>query len=134
MNHLRVLVFSLVVLLALVLPGLALAMTLGWKPLLFGQMPEEAGASFRLIDSVATGAVVSLVYVWLLWPIPKKLMAHAAIVFLIVEVIQSTAGLVFGDSVADAFVWQAFLVDALYAAIGVLLVVGWRSILTTTAR
>lgn len=134
MNHRRMLAFSLLVLLALVLPGLALAMTLGWKPLLFGDTPEAAGASFRLIDSVVTGVVVSLVYAWLLWPMTKNLAAHAVIVFLAVEAVQLLAGLVFGDSIADAFVWQAFLTDALYAAIGVLLVVGWRSIRATRAR
>jgi hypothetical protein len=69
---------------------------------------------------------VSLVYVWLLWPITKKLLAHALLVFVVVKAIQSAAGLMFGDSSAHAFVWRAFLLDAPYAAIGLSLVTGWR--------
>lgn len=72
---------------------------------------------------MTTGAAVSLAYVWFLWPIAKKLFVHAAIVFFAVEALQFIAGLVLGDAIADAFVWQAFLTDALYAAIGALLVV-----------
>ncbi|SFR94354.1 hypothetical protein SAMN05216570_0973 [Dyella sp. OK004] len=128
MNYRRMGAFSMLVLLALLVPGLILAMMLGWKPLLFGHTPDEMGVSFRLIDHIATGAATGLTYVWLLWPITKRLLAHVVIVFLAVEAIQSMAGLVLGDSVADAFVWQAFLVDALYAAVGLILVIGWRSV------
>lgn len=123
MNYPRIVVFSLLVLLALILPGTALAMTLGWKPLLFGHTLEGARASFGLIEGLATGTAVSLAYVWFLWPIARNLLVHAAIVFVAAEVLQSLAGLVRGDAIADAFVWQAFLTDALYAATGVLLVV-----------
>jgi hypothetical protein len=134
MNYLRISVFSLLVLIALLLPGLILAMMLGWNPLLFGRTPEEVGASFRLIEHLATGAAVGLVYAWLLWPVTKKILAHAAIVFLVAESFQSMAGLVLGGTIADAFVWQAFLIDAFYAATGVLLVFAWRSIRSCNAR
>ncbi|MDQ0010678.1 hypothetical protein J2T07_002884 [Luteibacter jiangsuensis] len=122
----RTAIFSSLVLLAMLVPGVVLAAMLGWKPLLFGHNPEQAGANFRLIELVLTGLASSLVYVWFLWPVTKRLVVHTLIVFLVVEAIQSLAGLVFGDSVADAFVWQAFLVDALYAAIGLSLVSGSR--------
>lgn len=134
MNYPRILAFSPLVLLALLLPGLTLAMMLGWRPFLFGHTSEAAGASFRLIEHAATGTAASLAYAWLLWPITKRLLAHAAIVFFAVEAFQSMAGLVLGNALADAFVWQAFLTDALYAATGVLLVVLWRSIRPSLAR
>ncbi|BFI94881.1 MAG: hypothetical protein RSP_03910 [Rhodanobacter sp.] len=134
MNYPRILAFSLLVLLALLLPGLTLAMMLGWEPLLFGHTPEEAGMSFQLIEQVATNTAVILTYVWLLWPITAKLLAHAAIVFFAVEAFQSVLGLIFCGALADALAWQAFLADALYAAIGVLLVIVWRSIRPRLAR
>lgn len=126
MIYRRMAIFSFLVLLALLVPGVALAAMLGWKPLLFGHNPEQSGANFRLIEIALTGPTASLVYVWFLWPVTKRLVAHALIVFLAVEAMQLLAGLVVGDSVADAFVWQAFLVDALYAAIGLSLVSGSR--------
>lgn len=107
-------------------PGVALAAMLGWKPLLFGHNPEQAGANFRLIEMALTGLTASLVYVWYLWPVTIRLVTHAVIVFLAAQAMQLLASLVVVDSVADAFVWQAFLVDALYAAIGLSLVSGSR--------
>lgn len=124
--YLRMAMFSLLVLLAMLIPGVALAAMLAWKPLLFGPDPEHAGANFRLIELALTGLTASLAYVWFLWTVTKRLVAHALIVFLVVEAIQLLAGVVLGDSVADAFVWQAFLVDALYAAVGLFLVGGSR--------
>ena len=118
----------MLVLLALLAPGLILAMMLGWKPLLFGHMPDEASVSFRQIDHLATGAAAGLTYAWFLWPITNRLLAHVVIVLLAAEAVQSMAGLLLGDSIADAFVWQTFFVDALYAAVGLTLVVGWRSV------
>lgn len=128
MNYRRMGAFSMLVLLALLVPGLILAMLLGWKPLIFVETQDDAGVSFRLIDHIATGTAAGLTYAWLLWPITKRLLAHVVIVFLAVEAIQSMGGLLLGNSIADAFVWQAFLVDALYAAVGLTLVVGWRSV------
>lgn len=126
MNYRRMVVFSVLVFLALLVPGAVLAVVLGLKPLLFGQTPSEAGVSFRLIDHVATGVAVSVSYAWLLWPVARRLLAHVVIVFVVVEAVQSIAGLLLGDSITDAFAWQAFLFDALYAAIGLALVIGWR--------
>lgn len=126
MNYQRMAVFSFLVLLALLIPGTLLAGVLGWKPYSFGPDPEQAGATFWLIDHTVTGVAVSLAYVWFLWPVAKWLIAHCLIVFVVVELIQSMAGFAFGDSPADAFVWQAFFRDAAYAAIGLTLVSGWR--------
>jgi hypothetical protein len=126
MNYRRMVVFSVLVFLALLVPGVILAAVLGLKPLLFGQTPSEAGVSFRLIDHVATGVAVSGAYAWLLWPVARRLLAHVVIVFVAVEVVQWVVGLLLGDSITDAFAWQAFLFDALYAAVGLALVIGWR--------
>lgn len=125
-NYWRVAIFSLVVLSASLLPAVALACMLGWKPLLFGHIPEQSRANFHLVEYMATGVTAALAYAWLLLPVTRRLVAHVLIVFLLVEVIQSLAGLVLGDSLADSFVWQAFAVDALYAAVGLSLVTGWR--------
>jgi hypothetical protein len=76
MNYPRILAFSLLVLLALLLPGLTLAMMLGWRPFLFGHTSEAAGASFRLIEHVATGDVpplLSSTAVWSPIPHPKEI-------------------------------------------------------------
>lgn len=126
MIYRRVAIFSFLAFLAMLVPGVALAAMLGWKPLLFGHSPEQAGANFRLIEMALTGLTASLVYVWFLWPVTIRLVAHAVVVFLAAQAMQLLASLVVVDSVADAFVWQAFLVDALYAAIGLSLVSGSR--------
>ena len=126
MNYRRMAVSTLLVLLALFIPGTLLAGMLGWKPHSFGPDPERAGATFWLIDRAVTGVAASLAYIWFLWPVTKRLIAHCLIVFVVVELIQSMAGFAFGDSPADAFVWQAFFRDAACAAIGWALVSGWR--------
>lgn len=126
MNYRRVAVFSFLILLALLMPGTVLAGMLGWKPLFFGPDLEQAGATFWLIDHAVTGLAACLAYVWFLWTITTRLLAHCLIVFIVVEMIQSIAGFAFGDSPGDAFVWQAVLRDAAYAAIGLALVTGWR--------
>lgn len=47
--------FSFLVLLALLVPGVALAAMLGWRPSLIGHSPDQSGANFRLIEIAITG-------------------------------------------------------------------------------
>jgi len=125
-NYRRMAVFSFLVLLALLIPGTMLAAMFGWKPLFFGPDLERAGATLRRIDQVVTAAAACLAYIWFLWPLTKRLVVQCIFVFLVVEMIQSMAGFALGDSPGDAFVWQAVIHDAAYAAIGLVLVSGWR--------
>lgn len=54
MNYRRIAIFSLLELLALLIPGTLLAGMFGWKPLSFGPDLEQAVATCRLIDRAVT--------------------------------------------------------------------------------
>ena len=118
--------FSLLVILASLAPGAVLSLMLGWNPFLFGAGPVEAQANFHAIEFALTGVTSTLVYTWFLWPVTKWIGVHALGVLLVVESILFLADLTLVGSIAGAFVWKSFLVDAVYAAIGWVLVTGWR--------
>ena len=127
MNYRRIAVFSLCILLALIVPGTILAALLGWSPSLIGDGSMAMKGNFRLLEYVLTGFAVTFAYTWFLWPITKRLFAHALSAFLAVEALLLVCGLLLGDSITEVFVAPAFFTDALYAAIGWVLVYGWRA-------
>lgn len=130
----RMALFSLLVVLASLAPGAVLSLMLGWKPLLFGSGPVQAQANFHAIEFALTWVTCSLVYTWFLWPVTKWVGVHALGVFLVVESILFLADLALVGSIADAFVWKPFLLDALYAATGWVLVAGWRFVSRMTPQ
>ena len=118
MQYQRIAVFSILILLALMLPGAVLAALLGSNPSLFGNSLAAVRSNFDLLDHAFAGSFVILTYVWFLWRVARRLFAHALIAFLLVEVIQLVGGWVLGDSIADVFVLPAFLAEDSYAVVG----------------
>jgi len=127
MNYRRIAGFSLCILLALIVPGTILAALLGWSPSLFGDGSMAMTGNFRLLEYALIGFAATFVYVWFLWPITKRLFAHALIAFLVVEALLLVCGLLLGGSIPGVFAVRAFLTDALYAVVGWVLVYGWRA-------
>ena len=127
MKYRRIAIFSVCIFLALLVPGAVLASLLGWKPSLFGSSLEAIRRNFHLFDHLLTGVAAGLAYFFFLRPLSDRLIAHAVIAYLAVEAMQIIGGLLIGDAITNAFNLSVSLTDAIYAAIGVALVYGWRS-------
>jgi hypothetical protein len=118
----RIFAFSPVVLLATVLPGLLLAVLLGWDHRIFGETLQQVGDRFAWIEGICTVVTVMLAYTWFLRPLSKHLVMHVLVVWLLVETIQCAASLLLGASWLDALNWRVMLRELAYALLAVALV------------